>query len=65
MFVDRNRGFIANRYGGQAGAARERPVPDARHARGYCDRGQAGASLVFVNRVISITCTLNGRKVIT
>ena len=39
-------------------------IVDARHAVGDGDGCQAAAAIVFVNRIISITCTLNDRKVI-
>ena len=39
-------------------------APDAGDGIGNVDARQAGAVIVFVNRIISITCTLNGRKVI-
>ena len=42
----------------------KRFLPDARNAVRDRDARQATATPVFVNRIISITCTLNDRKVI-
>ena len=42
----------------------EAVISQASDGVGNGDRGQTAAITVFVNRIISITCTLNDRKVI-
>ena len=50
---------------GQAAATRESQASDAGHGVGDGHGGQAAALIVFANHFISMTCTLNGRKVLT
>ena len=49
---------------GQARAFIEAPFSQTGDGVGNRDARQARAVTVFVNRIISITCTLNDRKVI-
>ena len=49
---------------GQGSASVEGAVSNARHTVRYVDAGKRFTTIVFVNRIISITCTLNDRKVI-
>ena len=52
-------------YRGQADARIEGTATDACHAVGDGDGGQADTARVFASRFISMTCNLNGRKVLT
>ena len=59
------RHTIGDGDGGQAGATLERTTSYARHTIGDGDGGQTRATLVFASRFISMTYSLNGRKVAT
>ena len=51
--------------GCQAAAIIECPVTDSGHAVGDDDGGQVTATRVFVSDYNIVTCSLNGRKVMT
>ena len=55
---------VGNRDARQAPATQEAPFSQTGDGVGNRDARQARAITVFVNRIISITCTLNDRKVI-
>ena len=55
---------VGNRDARQARAFIEAPFSQTGDGVGNRDARQARAVIVFVNRIISITCTLNDRKVI-
>ena len=58
------RNAIWNGDGSKAMTVREAVFPQTRNAIWNGDGSKAITTNVFVNRIISITCTLNDRKVI-